>query len=419
MYHASMIRRGGIVALQGDLASFALSDVLRLLASTEKSGRLVVSGDLEHGEVWLRDGALTGGRASTRPSATGAADVLFEIQQFPNGSFVFEAADDVEGSDEPLTIDEALKTAAGLQAEWDDVVKVVPSLDHWITMTPELAGQSIVVNADQWKLLASLGNGATVRTLGERFADSDLAASKRVKAMAEAKLVEVGEPKALPQDTWNEYRSDDVAPIAAAAVAEVPAVDEIAADLPAAAPAPAFDHGFLDVASPRTLEPLPGSVEDDLVRLGGDPAPLVLETRDDALLPEPLPGEGTAFSIEAEPVLGAAEAAFQGPEALPVFVDDDEEPALGRAFAPVERPVSRDLEAVDHPDPFDVGALEVHPQGVDHATIWDGEELGTSEDAFARVGWDALNPPVDHLNGGHFDDGSDRSSLKFLSNVKS
>ncbi len=52
------------MALQGDLSSFAISDVLHLLANATKSGGLEVSSPPVSGEVWLHSGQITGGMVS-------------------------------------------------------------------------------------------------------------------------------------------------------------------------------------------------------------------------------------------------------------------------------------------------------------------------------------------------------------------
>ncbi|MGH2685947.1 MAG: DUF4388 domain-containing protein, partial [Actinomycetota bacterium] len=46
------------MALQGTLDTFALPDVLRLLASTAKSGCLRVRGSRGEGEIWFESGAV-------------------------------------------------------------------------------------------------------------------------------------------------------------------------------------------------------------------------------------------------------------------------------------------------------------------------------------------------------------------------
>ena len=49
------------MALQGTLDTFALADVLRLLAATTKTGRLQIDGDRGVGSIWLVDGAVVAG----------------------------------------------------------------------------------------------------------------------------------------------------------------------------------------------------------------------------------------------------------------------------------------------------------------------------------------------------------------------
>ena len=57
------------MALQGSLDTFALPDVLRLLAATAKTGRLRIEGDGGRGNVWLRDGTVPSGTDNGLPRA--------------------------------------------------------------------------------------------------------------------------------------------------------------------------------------------------------------------------------------------------------------------------------------------------------------------------------------------------------------
>ncbi|MBX3313506.1 MAG: DUF4388 domain-containing protein [Actinobacteria bacterium] len=375
------------MALQGDLASFALPDVLRLLAGTAKSGRLAVTGSPHTGEVWFRDGAIAGGSVTSRESASSAAEIVYELLQFDAGSFLFDDDDLPSADADTADVDAALAEAEALHTEWQDVTRVVPSLDHWVTMAPELATGEVTIDGDQWRLLAVLAGGAPVHTVARQFAESDLAASKRVKDMVEGGLVLISEPRAgAPADGWTEHRGDEVLPD------ESPAVDELVD------PEPVDDHDF--------------------VRLTADEGPVVLETSEDALLPEPLPGAGTAFSADGD---GAVDA--------PAFTHAD---AAGEDLATVDH----DLDPSYEPhagiiDPFgdapvaEAPTVEAPAPSTDPAVAWDAlakstgadDEIGTSEEAFRAVGWDE-NPPVDHLEGTKGDDADRSSLLKFLSSVK-
>lgn len=366
------------MALQGDLASFALPDVLRLLAGTTKSGRLAVTGSPDTGEVWFRDGAIAGGSVSSRESASSAAEVVYELLQFDSGTFLFDD-DDLPAADAATEdVDGALAEAEALHAEWQEVTRVVPSLDHWVSMAPELATGEVTIDGDQWRLLAVLAGGAPVRTVAAQFAESDLAASKRVKAMADDGLVHISEPRDDAPDGWT-------------------AGDEVADDTASATDEPVDDHDF--------------------VRLTADEGPVVLESSEDALLPEPLPGAGTAFSADGEGSVDAPD--FTHGEPGPEAVADD--------LAPVDHDLdpSYEPQAETIPPMAQDVVADVPSASDDPAMAWDAlarstgadDEIGTSEEAFRAVGWDE-NPPVDHLEGGKSDDADRSSLLKFLSSVK-
>lgn len=264
------------MALQGDLSSFALPDVLRLLAGTAKTGRLGVSASQGSGEVWLCEGDLVGGSVTTSQHAKRAADVVFELLRFDEGSFLFDDGEEPQEPGEASGVDEAISAAQALLVEWTEVEAVVPSMSSWVALVTELEGTEVTVTAPQWKLLAALGGGATVRALGNRFEITDLKISRRVKGLVEVGLVVLGEPVDDQEDAR-------------------------------------FDDG--------RAESLADALAGDLALLSAEAGPVVMESHKDALLPEPLPGEGTTFagdinalgtvdgrtfeSIEAEAALAA------------------------------------------------------------------------------------------------------------------
>jgi broad specificity phosphatase PhoE len=321
------------VALQGDLQSFALPDVLRLLAGTSKTGRLGVTGAERTGDVWLRDGQIVAGAVSSSPHATDPADVVFELLRFESGSFAFEDGLEPAEAGEPTSVDDAISRAEELVREWDEVEAVVPSVHSWVSFVAEIEGDSTTISAEHWRTLAVIGGGMTVRDLGDHFQQTDLAASRRVKALVEAGLVQLGD---APED-----RPERVA----------------------AAPEPtAVEH-------------------DDLSVLRADDGPVVLETSEDALLPEPLPGEGTSFEGDL----------------------DDMASVDGRRFD--DHPEATDLAGSDEPTAFgseatdfrETAAEEAAPEPGDFAPYGEPAAPAASEDPFASFSTEpaaeASDPP--------------------------
>ena len=79
------------MALQGTLDTFALPDVLRLLAATKKTGRLRITGGRGTGSVWVSSARSRPSRPPTPPTPPRPVDALFELLRFEDGAFTFDA----------------------------------------------------------------------------------------------------------------------------------------------------------------------------------------------------------------------------------------------------------------------------------------------------------------------------------------
>lgn len=284
------------MALQGDLSSFALADVLRLLAGTAKTGALEVSSTSGSGEVWMREGSVVGGAVPGAPHASRAADVVLELLRFNDGSFVFDDLIDVteEGG---TSVEETLTDAESLLAEWHEVEQVVPTMDAWATLAPELHGDDVTVSADDWRVLAVIAGGVSVSGLAAMQALTDLAASRQVKALVEQGVVaiHVEDRQPVAETAAVAFAEQQVDPIEEA-VEEIDP-DEASAD--SLADDVADDVGHPDDGSADDLgvdtEPIHQASDADLAMLRSDDRPVVLEAADGPMLVEPLPGDVATF----------------------------------------------------------------------------------------------------------------------------
>jgi hypothetical protein len=179
------------VALQGTLDTFALPDVLRLLAATKKTGRLRLTGGRGTGSTWVVAGEVVAVEAPHAPLATAAVDATFELLRFEEGAFTFdaEAAHDDPGT--PTDVEVLLAESEALLAEWRSIEAVVPSMDAWVTLRATLPTPEITVDQAQWTTLVAVGSGTTVRRLGEELTLPELPISRAVKDLTEAGLVDI------------------------------------------------------------------------------------------------------------------------------------------------------------------------------------------------------------------------------------
>lgn len=196
------------MALQGNIDSFSVVDVLRLLGSSAKSGRLVVDGDRGSGSLWLAEGLVVAGtttRAGAPVVAAPPSDVLFDLLRFSEGAFVFDAG--VEPSEAARTeatgvateIEPMIAEAEEALVEWDDIVAVVPSLRTSISLTLDLADESVVIDRRTWSGIvavaagiAATGDRTTVGAVADLVGLSELPAMRLVRDLVVGGLVDAG-----------------------------------------------------------------------------------------------------------------------------------------------------------------------------------------------------------------------------------
>lgn len=183
------------MALQGNIETFALQDVLRLLASTKKTGCLRLEGSRGEGTLLVQDGQLVGGAASEAPHADGPGDVLFELLRFKEGDFEFDADAAVDATAEPADVESCLTTAEEQLDEWKGIEAVVPSLGHWVELSSQLPGDDVTIDRDRWKVLVTIAGGISVGGLGDELEQGELPVSRNVRDLVDLGLVSVGEPR--------------------------------------------------------------------------------------------------------------------------------------------------------------------------------------------------------------------------------
>lgn len=340
------------MALQGTLDTFALPDVLRLLASTRKTGQLSVATDRGAGTLWLAEGELTTARLGDERELP-AVDVLFELLRGEGGSFEFDTEQDGPASAFRQELEPVLGEAERMLHEWHDIVAVVPSMRSQLSLAPEIDQDCVTIERDEWRQLAMIGGESTVEALGEHLGLGELSAARAVKALVEAGLVTVGdevsstEEQAVVDPPAEEQAAEEPEPVVAE---QAPPAGEWQAAEPPPPPVWEPSESFALVADPP----------EDLV--GDDTREIPAEAALASDLPEPLPGgepldRFAVFGASPEPAT-AASVVVPPPPPLPV-----REPAVPSA-GPGELP--EDLVALS-PDAARAVAAVMDQQGVSAA----------------------------------------------------
>lgn len=200
------------MALSGTLETFSLPDVLRLLSSTNKTGRLALDGDRGQGCIWVEDGQVVAAEAD-RAGAGDVDGVIFELLRFVEAGFEFESGATPSEPGAPRPVDAVLAEGEQRLEEWREIEAVVPSLDVWARMVPEVDDE-VRVSADQWRTLAAVGAGASGHDLAERLGQGEYDICRQLRDLVETGMVDVEEAAPQPEP----------APVAAFEPAEVEAL---------------------------------------------------------------------------------------------------------------------------------------------------------------------------------------------------
>lgn len=232
------------MALSGTLETFSLPDVLRLLSSTNKTGRLALDGDRGRGCLWVEDGQVVAAEADRAGGAGDIDGVVFELLRFVEAGFEFESGATPAEPAAPRTVDAVLAEGEQRLEEWRQIEAVVPSLDVWARMVPEVDGE-VRVSAEQWRTLAAVGAGASGHDLADRLGQGEYEVCRQLRDLVETGMVDVEEAAPEPQPVTAPVEASEPVEVEAlgadlaAFVAvgstqddESPAVDEPEAEVP-------------------------------------------------------------------------------------------------------------------------------------------------------------------------------------------
>jgi hypothetical protein len=182
------------MALQGTLDVVSVSDVLRLLADTAKTGQLQLENHCDRGVVWLRAGRVTALTDTERQADRPLVEFLFWLSTNGDGSFVFHVDDQAPDADGPIEVDALIDELTVLTQEWDELHSVVPSLDHRIGLVARLASPEVTIDAQRWPSVLAAASRPTVHELGDRLGIGDLDALRAIRDLVSIGVVEVHQP---------------------------------------------------------------------------------------------------------------------------------------------------------------------------------------------------------------------------------
>jgi len=233
------------MSLQGNLSGFSLAEIFRMISFSAKTGNLVIARDSSQGRVHFREGevyfattpdnrlplglrlvdsglitqdhlnsALTAQRedpskrlgeifVSQGLLAHDALadfvreqiqDALFEIFEWDDGTYYFEPASDTdEDIGLALSVDEIVVEAERRRHEWDEIRKLLPSMECRVRLSTNAVALSDTIELDphEWAAVCHVADGADLHTLRNLLHVTSLGLCRMVARMILRGVLEV------------------------------------------------------------------------------------------------------------------------------------------------------------------------------------------------------------------------------------
>lgn len=171
--------------LKGNLAQLSLIDILRMLSSGGRTGRLDVRQGAKTGEIYLQRGAIAHAVTGTQMGEKG----VYILMGWLEGEFSFTP--DVEAPERSIeTTTEQLLLEASRQAEqWEDIKDLISSTDAVFNINPSGSTNTVSLKPIEWQVLAQINGEKSVLEIAELLGLPEFEVARIVYGLTTAGLL--------------------------------------------------------------------------------------------------------------------------------------------------------------------------------------------------------------------------------------
>jgi hypothetical protein len=149
--------------LRGSLTQLPLLDILKMLSSGNRTGRLDIRQGSKTGEIYLQDGNLI--HAVTGPQI--GEKGLFTLLGWLEGDFSFSPNIDAPEHSISLSTEQMLLEGARQAEQWEDIKEVISSTDAVFSISPSGSTDTVSLKPIEWQVLAQVNGARSVVEISE------------------------------------------------------------------------------------------------------------------------------------------------------------------------------------------------------------------------------------------------------------
>jgi hypothetical protein len=180
----------------GDLSQIKLVDVLRLLFSEGKTGKLILTKGNDAGEIYVENGAVT--HASSK--ANSGEEALFTMMTWMIGKFNFAPGALPEEKSIDTGTDQLLEEGEKRIKEWEHIREVIPSMNVVFRLAGHKGPNDINLKSAEWNILTQVDAMRSVGKISNALNLDELDVAKTLYELCSAGLVEVVEKLETPPE---------------------------------------------------------------------------------------------------------------------------------------------------------------------------------------------------------------------------
>ncbi len=148
---------------RGNLAQLALLDILRMLSSGRRTGKLEISNAGKTGELFLENGNIVHAVSGIQLGESG----VYSLISWMEGDFVFTPGVPSPERSIATTTEQLLLEAARQAEQWEDIKDVLSSTDTVFNISPSGSTSTVSLRPIEWQVLAQVNGERSVLEIGE------------------------------------------------------------------------------------------------------------------------------------------------------------------------------------------------------------------------------------------------------------